>query len=257
MIPYFPPPVLTIAGVSFHAFGALVACAILTGVAVFLRRMSRSNEPAPLASRYILCTVGAGLILSHLLSVLLLTPDQSSNISQLANIPQSIWSFAGLAGAIAAALIFLQTHRITGLRRWQYLDSTTLAFVTGWIFGRAGCALVHDHPGIPSTSIFAVQFPTGPRLDLGLVEMLFTLCAALILHTVDRHPRRPGFFLGSFLLAYGLFRFWLSFLRGQSIPQDIYFAAIATVAGAWILLRHRQFQILPTPLDERTSIHSN
>ena len=36
--------------------------------------------------------------------------------------------------------------------------------------GRFGCALQHDHLGIPSTYFLAVRFPGGPRFDLGLLR---------------------------------------------------------------------------------------
>jgi hypothetical protein len=38
------------------------------------------------------------------------------------------------------------------------------AFPLAWVFGRAGCATVHDHPGRLSDAWFAVRWPMGHEL---------------------------------------------------------------------------------------------
>ena len=35
------------------------------------------------------------------------------------------------------------------------------------MFGRMGCSIAHDHPGLESDLWFAVQYPHGGRFDLG------------------------------------------------------------------------------------------
>ena len=79
------------------------------------------------------------------------------------------------------------------------VDLLLHAFPIAWLFGRLGCALIHDHPGVPSAAVFAVAFGDGPsttwgpltltwgdapRLDLGLIELV--LCVPLALWCARR-----------------------------------------------------------------------
>jgi phosphatidylglycerol:prolipoprotein diacylglycerol transferase len=76
-----------------------------------------------------------------------------------------------------------------------------------------GCYLVHDHPGIRTTSFLSVRYPEGTRYDLGLLEALFLIALAAVFLFLDRKPRPRGFFYVAFLLLYGLFRFQLDRLH--------------------------------------------
>ena len=84
-------------------------------------------------------------------------------------------SVGALAGAAGAGLLFLA---ITG-RSFRYFDAAALAFPPAWLLFRAGCAIVHDHPGAPSSHPLAVEFPDGRRWDLGLLELLATVPRAM------------------------------------------------------------------------------
>ncbi|HEY4102249.1 MAG TPA: prolipoprotein diacylglyceryl transferase family protein, partial [Polyangiaceae bacterium] len=86
-------------------------------------------------------------------------------------------------------------------------------FPAAWVFGRMGCSVAHDHPGIASDLWFAVQYPGGGRFDLGLYEMLLTIPLALAFLYLRRKPRPWGFYLGAMSIAYAPVRFALDFLR--------------------------------------------
>ena len=60
------------------------------------------------------------------------------------------------------------------------LDIIAYAMPIGWMIGRLGCTLAHDHRGLASTSWIAVNFPEGPRYDLGLIEFLFLIGWSLL-----------------------------------------------------------------------------
>ena len=230
MIPYIPQPYLDVAGFRLYAFGGMVALAILTGLVVFRARMIRRGEPSSRVLVYCAAVVGFGLILSHTLKDLAFAADGSSG---LLDVSRSIWSFGGLAGGTVASLVFFWAAGVKGEKRWLYLDSTAIAFTTAWIFGRGGCSLAHDHIGRASQSIFAVAFPEGPRFELGMIEAVFTIFFAALLHYLDRRPRMPGFFWALFLVVYGPFRLWLDTLRETPVPQDQAFALLAFAAGTW------------------------
>ena len=113
------------------------------------------------------------------------------------------------------------------------------AFPFAWIFGRLGCTIVHDHPGAHTTSWLAVRYPDGPRYDLGLLELLFTVLVAGAFLVLDRRKRPTGFYLGWFLLVYGLFRLLLDTLHvdeGKHLwSPDRCFSLIAAMTGIGIV----------------------
>jgi phosphatidylglycerol:prolipoprotein diacylglycerol transferase len=93
------------------------------------------------------------------------------------------------------------------------------ALVVGWVFGRLGCTLVHDHVGTPSTFLLAVRFPNGPRHDLGLYEFLYTLVVLVpAVVVLDRRQRPPGTSVAVLALMYAPVRFLLDFLRQTDLP---------------------------------------
>lgn len=122
------------------------------------------------------------------------------------------------------------------LKRCEGWISLPYALPLAWMFGRLGCALAHDHRGLPSTSWIAVQFPEGPRYDLGIVEFLFLIGLAVTFRLLDRRPRPTGFFFGLFGVVYGSFRIWLDTLHIQ--PMRFYGGAAAVVIGllGWIAM---------------------
>ena len=119
----------------------------------------------------------------------------------------------------------------------------TEGFVVAWIFGRLGCSIVHDHPGVRTTFFLGVRYPDGTRHDLGLYEFLFTvfvlLPASLWIH---RSGRTPGSQFAWFAILFGLFRLAFDYLR---VGEDRYlgwtpgqYASLALLASGLLLLRH-------------------
>jgi phosphatidylglycerol:prolipoprotein diacylglycerol transferase len=138
---------------------------------------------------------------------------------------------------------------------WDYFDLLAFSFPFGWIFGRAGCAIAHDHPGIRAYNWLSVNFPGGPRYDLGLLEFLLTLAAIPLFLWLDRQPRPAGFYLGLGLLITGPFRFFLDSLHEPGVPRfiltpDQAWGLLATVAGVLILAKalQRERNITGSPI---------
>lgn len=252
MIPFIAQPVLQIAGVTFHAFGALVALALLVGCWVFVQRARRQHLDERFARVFIVCVAAIAFFVSHVLEVVIYAPrlllDKPWTVL---NVSHSIYSFGGLVGGIVTALWLIRHFHVPPQDRWRYLDNLAFAFTVGWIFGRAGCSLAHDHIGAASNSVLAVRFPGGPRYDLGLLELIFTCLLALLLWRMDRRPRPPGLFLGLFFLTYGIFRVWRDQLevggpRFWGSSPDQLFAFFSLAAGALILLKLTRQRNYPT-----------
>ena len=120
------------------------------------------------------------------------------------------------------------------------LDTIAFALPFGWMIGRFGCFLAHDHRGDLTASWIAVQFPEGPRFDLGLIEFLFLIVLNGLFYWLDRQPRPVGFFFALFGVVYSAFRIWLDTLHTQ--PFRFYggmFGCAVGIAG-WLAMRRLQ-----------------
>jgi hypothetical protein len=127
-------------------------------------------------------------------------------------------SFGGFAGALAGLTVGFA--RRSARVRLAVAEVLLQALVVGGVFGRLGCTLVHDHIGKPSDFWLAIRFPDGPRHDLGLYELLFTLLVlvpAVVL--LNRRPRQAGATIATIALLYAPARFAADFLRNTDLAS--------------------------------------
>jgi phosphatidylglycerol:prolipoprotein diacylglycerol transferase len=241
-LPYIEQRAIAVGAARIYPFGILVLTGILTGVWMLRVRAAKSDLPGEVTLGFCAALLLCGLAGAHLLRLLFFepvllwtTPAAAFNFRQ-----GGIYSFGGLVAGMGGGWWYL---RKSG-KVWEYFDCLAFVFPFAWAFGRAGCAVAHDHPGISSDSWLAVQFPGGGRYDLGLLEFFFMIPTIGLFLWLDRRPRPAGFFLGLFLAIYGPFRFWLDGLHEPGAPSfiltpDHAWGLLATVAGAVILTRAR------------------
>lgn len=246
MFPFVEQPVLRFAGVEISAFMITALLAVLAGDGIVVRRAVRLGWDRGTVTRLVGWTIALGFVGSHALDVALYQPQLvRRNPLVLLEVWGSMSSFGGLIGGIAGGWWMTRRMKLSGAQVFQFFDIVAFAFAFSWIFGRLGCALAHDHLGVESTSFLAVRFPGGPRFDLGLLELLYTLFIAALFLWLDRRPRPTGFFLALFFALYGPVRFLLDTLRvgderylGWTPGQ--FLSVAATLFGAallWRLLR--------------------
>jgi phosphatidylglycerol:prolipoprotein diacylglycerol transferase len=148
-----------------------------------------------------------------------------------------IASFGGIFGGLAACLLYCRLRTVPWM---PFADTAAYAFPFGWAFGRLGCAIAHDHPGLRGEGWLTVAYPGGPRYDLGLLELLFMIGLAGV--WLVWKPVRPGLRVGALLAVYGLGRIALDTLHvdppryaGISVDQA---SGLLTSAIGIILLVH-------------------
>jgi phosphatidylglycerol:prolipoprotein diacylglycerol transferase len=247
VIPYVEEPTLGLGPLTLTAFGLLVCLAVWVGVEVVVRRAPRFGLDPDAARSLVVWTIVWGFVGSHVFEVLAYQPgalrrEPIELLRELLHVWGSMSSFGGMAGGIAAALLIMWRRGMGAGQMLRFVDLLAFAFPFAWSFGRLGCALRHDHLGVASQSWLAVAFPGGPRFDLGLLELLYTLLVAAAFAILGRRARPPGFFLGLFFSAYGPVRFLLDTLRSEDLrhlgwtPAQ-YLCIASSVAGAWILAR--------------------
>jgi phosphatidylglycerol:prolipoprotein diacylglycerol transferase len=241
VIPYFDQPRLTLGPISIHAFGVLVAAAVLAGYRVFRWQLATRGLDRQTGESLFSYIVLGGFVGAHLVDRLVYFPDRTwQDPWSLVRFWDGLSSFGGFLGAIAGAWIF--KRRRQDLDFWPYLDSVAFAFPFGWLFGRLGCFLAYDHPGAPTRFLLGQRYVDGViRHNLGLEEAIFTmvLCPVFLL---SRRPRPGGFHVGLLALLYAPFRFALDFLRlvdvrYAGLTPGQWGALALLVVGAMILRR--------------------
>jgi phosphatidylglycerol:prolipoprotein diacylglycerol transferase len=256
MIPFFNGHLFDIGSIPIHMFGVLVAIGVIVGDRIVVKEgLRRGLDDRDIKFMNARIVIG-GFIVAHLVSVIFYFPERiKESPLVLLNLWSGLSSFGGFLGATLAFIYFTRREKIPSLR---YADAVALGLAVGWIFGRTGCFTAHDHPGRHTSFFLSVRYPDGPRHDLGLDELLFTIGITALLFWYARRPRVPGRVLGLFAVLYAPMRFGLDFLRATDVarPDERYagltpaqWACIVALAiGVWLLTRKGEpLAPLPSP----------
>lgn len=246
MIPFFPQPGFHLFGpVTVHAFGAIVAVAVLTGWRMAVARARTKGLDTELFQDLLVYVVLSGFVVAHLYSVLAYFPREAmEDPLLLLKFWEDISSFGGFAGGLLGLWLFFRfkARDADASARLRYLDVIAYVFPFAWAIGRVACTAAHDHPGTvtmfplgislksPEAQAYIAFFyreagrsadlPQPAALakmafhDLGWYEFLYMSCLMVpAFLALDRKPRPPGFFVIAFPLLYVPARFFLDFLR--------------------------------------------
>ena len=243
MIPYIEQPGLDLGLIHIHAFGALVAAALLIGLEIFRRRSARAGLDAAVGSRLAGWILVGGLLGAHLVDRLFYNFGETlSDPLSLLILWEGISSYGGLIGGTVGAWLFLRRNP-QGPNSWRYLDAVAYAVPFAFVLGRLGCFLAFDHVGAPTTFVLGQEYVDGVvRHNMGLEEALYWVVIATVTAVFGRTARRPGFFVGLVAVLYAPGRFLLDFLRisderyaGLIVSQ--YASILVFAIGVWVLLR--------------------
>jgi phosphatidylglycerol---prolipoprotein diacylglyceryl transferase len=200
-------------------FGLLAALAILVGSHFAARRADELGLGREVFSSFAMWTTAVGLVSAYVLNIAMYHPEL---IVQLAREPARLtrhWyglsSYGGFIGGTICAVVFARVRK-TSLT--QLGDAWCYGIPFAWVFARMGCFVVHDHPGVPSDFLLAVDDynRTGiARHDLGLYEVLWSLAVCALFLRRSRRPREAGYYLAAIPALYGPVRFALDFLRAD------------------------------------------
>jgi phosphatidylglycerol:prolipoprotein diacylglycerol transferase len=246
MIPYIHIPEGHIGPLPIHPFGLLVATGVLLGTAMTTRRARTLGWDVNKLNSFVTWMLISAFLLSHVLDSLFYHWDEVvKNPLYIIKFWEGLSSFGGFVGAAVGIVLWRYLVIENGRLRVRPTPQPLLPFADlvlsclpiGWMFGRAGCASVHDHPGARASAdtLVAVAWPThdgdgvvtklgfielihghAPRFDMGLLEFFFTVilasCFALTWH---KRPR-IGSYLIATALSYAPVRFAMDFLRNPA-----------------------------------------
>ncbi len=246
MLPYFSQPRLALGPLTIHAFGVLVAAAVLVGSELVRRRALKEGLQPAMAARMVTWILLVGFAGAHLVDRLVYFPrDTLANPVSLVRFWEGLSSFGGfIGGGLGAWLFFRRVD--TGGNTWRYVDTVAYAFPFGWIFGRTGCFVAFDHPGFPTEFFLGQKYMDGVvRHNLGLYEAIYTIPIAAVFLVLGRTRRFPGYFVALFVMLYAPFRFLADFLRKVDVrylglTPGQYGTIGLVILGAIVLVRGRK-----------------
>jgi len=202
---------------AIQPFGLLVAIGVMLGIRVTERRAQRLGLRPEVITDFIGYVVIIGFIGSHVFDRVTYYPELVLKEPWDLLMPwRSLSSFGGFLFAVVGAFVWKARRKLDVTIP---LDQVAFGMPVGWVFGRTGCFVVHDHPGKLTDFFLAVNpyqyhgLPVGPRHDLGFYEVLWSAAVIVIFFALDRKSRPFGFYTALIGLLYSPFRFGLDFLR--------------------------------------------
>jgi len=154
----------------------------------------------------------------------------------------SVWkgglSFHGaLAGLLVGGFIFARMNKIS----WaQVMDNAALAGAPGLFFGRMGNFINGELFGRVTDSSFGLIFPAGgpfPRHPSQLYEgFLEGIVLTAILWFLLPRVKHYGYLASTFLIGYGVFRYFVEFFREADSQLGYYFGGTTTMGQILCLI---------------------
>lgn len=206
--------------VPIQPFGILVATGVVLGTKLAEWYAKRLDIDPHILSDFATHVVFIGFVFAILLNavfyetddLLRFFEDPSNNLKWM-----GLSSYGGFVGAMVGIWVWRKRRRMPS---WALADAVGFAFPLGWVFGRSGCFVVHDHPGAESDFFLAVENYNNSgvaRHDLGFYEVIYAAVVMviflLILRKFPKEKRPMGLWVGLMPLLYTPGRFMLDFLR--------------------------------------------
>lgn len=237
--------------IPIQPFGVLVAMAVLVGWRMSEWKAKRSGVAPDVASEMVGHVVLGSFVCAHMLDAIFYHPDKiAENPFYLFQLWNGLSSYGGFIGAVIGLLVWKWRR---GLPAISIGDAAAFGFPFGWIFGRLGCFVVHDHPGVVTDFPLAVAdyrlcidcMPGPPRHDLGLYEVFWSIAVSALFLLLARKERRRGFYLALVGILYAPIRFGLDFLRAPAadggdlryfgLTPGHYGSILLLGVGAWLM----------------------
>ncbi len=263
MLPFISIPTYKLFGfLPIQPFGILVGIAIVLGYYLGIRRCRKVGLDPELAADAQVWIVIGGFIVAHLVSIIFYFPERIlENPLTLFYFWSGLSSFGGLLGAALTTIYYFKKR---GQPILKYVDAILFGFVPAWIFGRMGCTVVYDHPGIRTDFILGMSDKSGMvgrvyglywdgivRHNLGLYELMLAVMLTIIVYSLKNFRPFDGFHTAIVLLCYSPARYIMDTMRvGDEkylgLTPGQYFSILGVALALAMLVRgHKKG---PTPI---------
>ncbi len=243
MLPWFQYTTVHIGPIPIQVWGFFVAMGMLLSIVILQREAKKRAISAEPLLDLALKMIIYGVIFSRLFHVFFYEPAYfiANPFEIFAIWHGGLSSFGGLFGAFLAFVRAVKKGKIKREQLPLYGNMLSFAALFGWLLGRVGCVMIHDHLGALSTSFLAFRSPEGARLDMAFLEIIFLLPLAVVFLVLKKKKIRHLF--TPFLITYyGVLRFILDFWRADpsfatgdarylGLTPGQYFAIVLVAAG--------------------------
>lgn len=237
--------------ISLYGICAVLAFATVIVLAILYAR----KHGLPFESILIVTAmaIGVGLVSANILYIFVTYPMDLLRLM----IQHGDWSFLGkgyvlYGGLIGGLLGALWGAKLAKRRLWELEDSLVPYLPLGQAIGRVGCVLAGCCNGIPYEGPLALHYPRDPAVGYfptQLLEALLNCALCLCLIRYRKKERRPYQMMLSYLGGYSVIRFFVEFLRGDSIrgvfggvstSQWISLGLLVCCVPAWIMIKRKE-----------------
>jgi phosphatidylglycerol---prolipoprotein diacylglyceryl transferase len=256
-IPYFTLGPWEILGIKIQGFGLMCAIGVTAAYNIASWLAPRHGLSRDKMQSMLLALLITGFLGSHVIDLLLYHPKEVwEDPLILFKFGSTLSSYGGVIGSLLGLLWWkIRFKEPVG----PYLDAAAFALPAGWLWGRIGCTVVHDHPGDVSDFALAIVMKDGiARHDLGFYEALWWVVILGIFWTAlmigkERWQQRPGFFLALLPIVYAPIRFFLDFARTNDstyfgLTPAQYISILALLVGFVLMYRWATKMTLQLPL---------
>lgn len=222
MIPWFQYITVYIGPIPIQVWGFFVALGIVCGSILMYRLVKRhlGKTVADKAMDLATYTIVSAIVFSRIFHIVFYNLDffLADPLEILRVWHGGFSSYGGFFGALLVIFwYYKKKHFPQKMHVYEVLDYFAIGTLVGWIIGRIGCFMIHDHMGKPCDCFLAIQTPDGPRLEMALLEILCLLPLAIVFYLLYRRKMPQGFFLALLGIYYGVVRFVLDFFRATDI----------------------------------------
>ncbi len=240
------PVLFELFGIPIEAFWVTVFLGFLAALFVVRAELIRQGHDGTAAYDLILWAYIGGFVGARLFMIVTAWPDfQRDPLGLLFSGSGWVWQGGVVGGALAVAW----KARALGLPLGDVADFSGLALAIGQAIGRVGCQLSGDGDyGVPTDLPWGMSYPDGvvPTTErvhpTPVYETIALLAIFVVLWRRRTRPHLPGALFGEYLVATGVLRFGVEFVRrnpaiglGLTLAQWVSLASIAI--GVVVLLR--------------------
>ena len=253
------PELFHLGPLTIHTYGALYALGILTAVALseYLYRRG-GGEPDTIVDLALPVVIGI-LIGARALFIIVEHKYYLQNPAEIIMVWKGGLVFYG--GLMGGALAFIITARVKKLELWHLADTVDPGVALGHALGRLGCFFAGSCYGRPTDLPWAVIYsdPNSLARDIigvpvhptQLYSAAFLVLLSGILLFIGSRSAFRGQVIASYGILYGIFRFFIEFLRGDprgtvslagltvSTSQAVSLLLVPFSIAAYIYLRRR------------------
>jgi phosphatidylglycerol---prolipoprotein diacylglyceryl transferase len=247
MIPYYSWTTIPLGPLTLQVWGLFVALGVLLSLWIIKKRSVHNKMSVELLYDIALWMLVGGFVGARLVHIVAYEPSYflAQPLEMFKIWHGGLSSFGGFFGAGIGFWLYTKKKKVSSEQLYRITNELGFAAVFGWMVGRVGCAMIHDHWGVPCSCPFAIATPSGGRLDMAVLEIIALIPLASWLF-VKRHSQKyTPRFLPIILIYYGLLRFVLDFFRATDLGgSDVryfgltpgqYSAIVVFGLGVWLL----------------------